>query len=42
MALTNIFVGFIFWSHFNFSKFKPPFKGIIIGSIHMLQAKDFA
>ena len=26
----------------NFSKFKPPCKRIIIGSIHMLQIKDFA
>ena len=31
-----------FRSHFNFSKVKPPFKRIIIGSIHMLQTKDFA
>ena len=35
------FFGFHFPEPF-FPKFKPPFKRIIIGSIHMLQTKDFA
>ena len=38
----SIFFGFRFLEPFEFSKFKPPLKRIIIGSIHMLQAKDFA
>ena len=37
-----IFLDFNFRSHFNLSKFKPRFTRIIIGSIHMLQTKDFA
>ena len=32
----QFFLDFLFRSHFNFSKFKRPFKRIIIGSIHML------
>ena len=38
----SFFLDFNFRRHFIFSKFKPPFKRIIIGSFHMLQTKDFA